>query len=204
MNDYYNILGLSPNADEKEIKARFRFLSHAYHPDKFPEEQKQCAEEEFKRINAAYQILSREDKRADYDASLRTASATAPPFEAKKSNAPSPSQKTGKAEPQRPPSTKVRPSYRCKAIKRWQLWCHMDCELIVSDRGMHFIDYENSKYSFKIPFNVLEKAYFSPSKKAGMETDLVVSLPGGISHEIGLNGGDREQVLETLKLLNIT
>ena len=203
MNDYYQIMGLAPNAEEKEIKARFRFLSHAYHPDKFPEEPKQSAEEEFKKINAAYQILSREDQRADYDASLKTAADSAPPFEAKKRKASSPSPKPGEAEPQRPSTAKVRPSYRCKAIKRWQLWCHMDCELIVSDRGMHFIDYENAKYSFKIPLNVLAKAYFSSNKKAGMETDLVVSLPGGISHEIGLNPGDREQVLETLKRLRI-
>ena len=45
------ILGVPESAHSAKIRQRFRFLSHAYHPDKFPDEaQKRLAEEEFKRI----------------------------------------------------------------------------------------------------------------------------------------------------------
>ncbi len=43
--DYYEVLGVSPQASQKDVKERFRFLSHAYHPDKFATpSQKQQAE----------------------------------------------------------------------------------------------------------------------------------------------------------------
>jgi hypothetical protein len=68
MTDLYSILGVTPTAAAAEIKERFRFLSHAYHPDKFATApQREAAEYEFKRINAAYQILSDPTERANYD-----------------------------------------------------------------------------------------------------------------------------------------
>lgn len=68
MDNYYQILGVSTNASIKEIKERFRFLAQAYHPDKFANaEHKAQAEEQFKKINEAYQILSDPRKRAEYD-----------------------------------------------------------------------------------------------------------------------------------------
>lgn len=68
MKDYYDKLGISPNATQEEIKERFRFLAHAYHPDKFPTaNQKRFAEEEFKKINEAFQVLSDSEKRVRYD-----------------------------------------------------------------------------------------------------------------------------------------
>ena len=58
MDNYYKILGVDPNASQVEIKERYRFLANAYHPDKFPNDaHKQHAEEEFKKINQAYQII---------------------------------------------------------------------------------------------------------------------------------------------------
>src|SRR2546430_727739 len=69
-DDYYSILGVHRTATPAEIKARYRFLSQAYHPDKFGNEaHRQSAEEEFKRINGAYQVLSNPTQRAHYDAS---------------------------------------------------------------------------------------------------------------------------------------
>jgi hypothetical protein len=66
--DYYSTLGVGVDATTAEIKARFRFLSHAYHPDKLKTpQQREAAEEEFKRINEAYKVLSNPTLRACYD-----------------------------------------------------------------------------------------------------------------------------------------
>jgi molecular chaperone DnaJ len=59
--DYYSVLGVEKTADKAEIKAAFRKLAHQHHPDKGGEEEK------FKEINAAYQVLGNEEKRAQYD-----------------------------------------------------------------------------------------------------------------------------------------
>ena len=68
--DFYSILGLAQTATTAEIKDHFRFLSHAYHPDKFAtEEQRNKAEEQFKKINESYSVLSDPIARARYDAS---------------------------------------------------------------------------------------------------------------------------------------
>jgi curved DNA-binding protein len=63
--DYYKMLGVSKTADEKEIKAAFRKLAQQYHPDKNPGDKK--AEDKFKEINEAYQVLSDSEKRQKYD-----------------------------------------------------------------------------------------------------------------------------------------
>ena len=64
--DYYELLGVSKDASEADIKKAFRKLAIKYHPDKNrdnPEE----AEKKFKEINEAYSVLSDKDKRAQYD-----------------------------------------------------------------------------------------------------------------------------------------
>ncbi len=68
MKDYYEVLEVSPKASEEDIKEQFRFLSHAYHPDKFATfEQKRQAEEFFKLKSEAYEVLSVKEKRTLYD-----------------------------------------------------------------------------------------------------------------------------------------
>ena len=62
--DYYEVLGVSRGADEREIKTAFRRLARQYHPDV---SQETDAEAKFKEINEAYEVLSDEDKRARYD-----------------------------------------------------------------------------------------------------------------------------------------
>jgi molecular chaperone DnaJ len=62
--DYYEVLGVPRNASEEEIKRAFRRLAFQYHPDHNKEPQ---AEEKFKEINEAYQVLSDADKRTNYD-----------------------------------------------------------------------------------------------------------------------------------------
>ncbi|MBM3120951.1 MAG: J domain-containing protein [Chloroflexi bacterium] len=63
--DYYKILGVERNADEKAIKRAFRKLAVQYHPDKNPGDSR--AEERFKEINEAYEVLGDPAKRARYD-----------------------------------------------------------------------------------------------------------------------------------------
>lgn len=62
--DYYKILGVDPDASDKEIKSTYRKLARKYHPDVSEEED---AEERFKAVVEAYEVLKDEDKRAEYD-----------------------------------------------------------------------------------------------------------------------------------------
>ena len=59
--DYYELLGVPKTASQDEIKKAFHKLAHKYHPDKGGDEKK------FKEINEAYQVLSDQQKRAQYD-----------------------------------------------------------------------------------------------------------------------------------------
>src|SRR4030042_5749155 len=65
MNDYYEILAVSRQATPEEIKASYRRLALKYHPDRNPGDR--VAEEQFKRVSEAYQVLSDSEKRQLYD-----------------------------------------------------------------------------------------------------------------------------------------
>ena len=62
--DYYQVLGVAPDADEKAIKAAFRRLARKYHPDVSKEAD---AEDKFKAANEAYEVLGDAARRAEYD-----------------------------------------------------------------------------------------------------------------------------------------
>lgn len=63
--DYYSILGIEKSASQDEIRSAFRKLAIKYHPDK--NKGNKAAEEKFKEINEAYQVLSDPQKRSNYD-----------------------------------------------------------------------------------------------------------------------------------------
>lgn len=63
--DYYDILGITKNATQEEIKSAYRKLALKYHPDRNPNNKE--AEEKFKEAAQAYEVLSNEQKRRQYD-----------------------------------------------------------------------------------------------------------------------------------------
>ncbi len=62
MKDYYEVLGIPKNSSKEDIKKAYRKLAHQFHPDK-----KGGNEQKFKEVSEAYQILSSDEKRAQYD-----------------------------------------------------------------------------------------------------------------------------------------
>ena len=58
--DYYDVLGVSKNADNKEIKKAYRKIAIKFHPDKNPDNKQ--AEENFKEAAEAYEVLSNSEK----------------------------------------------------------------------------------------------------------------------------------------------
>lgn len=70
MENYYEILEISQNASKEIIDKAYRTLAKKYHPDANPEDKKKWAEEKFKKINEAYEVISDTQKRKDYDIRL--------------------------------------------------------------------------------------------------------------------------------------
>ena len=63
--DYYRVLGVSDTASQKDIKSAYRKLSRQYHPDTNPDDK--AAEERFKEVSAAYDVVGDAEKRKEYD-----------------------------------------------------------------------------------------------------------------------------------------
>ena len=78
--DYYRVLGVSPKASDEEIKKAFRTLARKYHPDVAKD--KKTAEEKFKELNEAHEVLSSPESRRKYDqlgANWKTSAESRPP-----------------------------------------------------------------------------------------------------------------------------
>ena len=65
--DYYDVLGVAKNASDDDIKKAYRKLAMKYHPDRNQGDEAKKAEEKFKEVKEAYEILSEPQKRAAYD-----------------------------------------------------------------------------------------------------------------------------------------
>ena len=63
--DYYEVLGVAQNADEKEIKKAYRRIAMKFHPDRNSDDPK--ADDKFKEATEAYEVLTNAEKRAAYD-----------------------------------------------------------------------------------------------------------------------------------------
>ena len=62
--DYYEVLGVSRDASKEDLRSAYRRLARRYHPDVSKDDD---AEERFKEVNEAYQVLNDDDRRAQYD-----------------------------------------------------------------------------------------------------------------------------------------
>src|SRR5690349_11750826 len=65
MKDFYNILGVARDASQDAIKKAYRKLAHKFHPDKNPGDKQ--AEEKFKEVNQAYEVLGDAERRKKFD-----------------------------------------------------------------------------------------------------------------------------------------
>ncbi len=70
VNNYYKVLGITPWANEKQIRSAYRDLSKLYHPDT-TQLSKEVSLEKFKELNHAYATLSNPDRRKFYDRSIQ-------------------------------------------------------------------------------------------------------------------------------------
>ena len=63
--DFYDVLGVAKDASDRDIKKAFRRMAMKYHPDRNPDDN--AAEDAFKEVNEAYEVLSDKQKKAAYD-----------------------------------------------------------------------------------------------------------------------------------------
>ena len=70
MDNYYEILEVDVKASKEVIDKAYKILAKRYHPDTQSDNKKEWAEEKFKKINEAYEVLSNDDKRKEYDIEL--------------------------------------------------------------------------------------------------------------------------------------
>lgn len=78
--DYYEVLGVDPNASADDIQRAYKQEALQWHPDKVTAEQKDIATERFKVINSSYGVLSDPTKKREYDALRKTADSAGQPM----------------------------------------------------------------------------------------------------------------------------
>lgn len=103
--NYYQILGVEPSADAETVKAAFRKLARQHHPDL--NDGNRQAEEKFKEINEAYEVLSNPNKRAMHDTSLQAMSAGKAAYQKESAN--QAKAKANGTDKKTPPNRKIDP-----------------------------------------------------------------------------------------------
>ncbi|MEY2985492.1 MAG: DnaJ-class molecular chaperone CbpA, partial [Cyanobacteriota bacterium] len=189
VRNYYQVLGVPRNATAEEIKKSFRKLARQYHPDVNPNDK--TAEEKFKDINEAYDVLSDDNKRIEYDTQLFGRNRR-PPFN-RFSN--------GERTAPKPPSPRS-PSFRNangrsmpprQPAESWQDFSTSQRTKVVTPARPLPRDVEAS---LNLP---LEKAYQGGRERIRLEDgrSLEVDMPGGMTDgqrirlkAQGINGGD--------------
>lgn len=78
MKNYYEELEVNPNASKEIIEKVYKVLAKKYHPDMNSDGDKTAAEEKFKRVSEAYEVLSDDRKRQEYDLQLQNSEKTIP------------------------------------------------------------------------------------------------------------------------------
>jgi hypothetical protein len=78
-----------------------------------------------------------------------------------------------------------------KAVRRFLLWSHQDCRVIITNKRLIFWDKEKEKYSFEIPMDAMCDAEFDER----FTNELVIRLENGKKHEIGIEGKEQLQRL---------
>lgn len=149
MNDYYKILELESGATQEQIEKQYRFLLHAWHPDKFStQEQKDKAGERVREINEAYSVLGDTTKRNIYDRGYRSGFSTA---QKSASNSPKPDQKPSSKPP---PSQTSRPTSKPTHRGGQNVWTCKVCGKENRDYLEHCVRCDSAK-SF-VPFEESE------------------------------------------------
>ncbi len=183
VRNHYQTLGVTRNATNDEIKKSFRKLARQYHPDVNPNDQ--LAEEKFKDINEAYDVLSDDSKRAEYDALLFGRTVRRPRTTG---GAPRPSpasSRNGSEPPPRQNAEYWRGDFSPNTTKRTK----------VVNGGSRPLP-RDVEAKLTLP---LEKAYRGGQERIRLEDgrSLEVEMPGGMTNgqrirlkEQGLNGGD--------------
>ena len=196
--DYYQILGVSHDADVKSIKSRYRFLCNAFHPDKFSTGQREQAEEEFKQLNTAYQVLSVEEKRAAYDAARTYISTSASHSKNEQNTTPSRHDQSHSAKFE---TTTENPMlFRDFAYTSGGVFSLLEtsCKIFVYKKELRFFNRDNPECSFEISSAILQKSTFEIRKRFLIH-ELNIILPDGKSYKIGLDENSIHRILDLIK-----
>ena len=187
VRNYYQVLGVPRNATAEEVKKSFRKLARQYHPDVNPNDK--TAEEKFKDINEAYDVLSDDNKRLEYDTQLFG-----------RSSRPSFSRVPNGDRPKPPPprsttsrNTNGRSAPQRQPAESWQDFSASNRTKVVSPARPLPRDVEAN---LTLP---LEKAYEGGQERIRLEDgrSLEVEMPRGMTDgqrirlkAQGINGGD--------------
>ena len=169
MKDYYHILNVSPASSQQMIRKSYRMLANQFHPDK---NKSASAEEKFKQIAEAYNVLSNKEKRKKYDQSRKTAQTD--PFQPRSFN-----EQTQGAE-EAPPPPKKKNLDASVVIELTLEEAHTGCEKQITFHRMNNNSKERKQLTIKVPKGIESgkklKLIGQSHQKNGGKGDLFVEI----------------------------